>query len=184
MGKSTTAQMFRDAGIPVWDADSTVHQLYSQGGAAVKKVQAKFPTAVTNGVVSRQKLKEIIADDLAALAEIEAIVHPLVAASRAQFRRGVKGPLAVFDIPLLFETKADDWLDSVLVVTAPTEIQKQRVLSRPDMTESQFEMINSRQIPDSEKKRRATHLIETKTKVDTEKSVRDLIEKLSGEKNA
>lgn len=184
MGKSTTAQMFRDFGVPVWDADETVHSLYSKGGIAVSKIGALFPQAIVDGAVSRQILRDIVKDDLAALAKIEAIVHPIVSQSREAFKKIHDDPLIVFDIPLLFETRADDWLDSVLVVTTSPEIQRSRVLSRGDMDEETFEFILSRQMSDEDKKSKADHLIETTTLEHARAAVKDLIIKLGGEANA
>ncbi|WP_439153675.1 dephospho-CoA kinase [Yoonia sp.] len=180
MGKSTTAQMFAHEGIPVWDADAAVHRLYNRGGAAVASVGRLFPQAIVDGAVSRPKLKGIIADDPSALEKIEQIVHPLVAADRQAFIAKHGGPLVVFDIPLLFETGADDWLTSVLVVTAPPDVQKTRVLARPGMTEDQFAAILARQMPDAEKRARADHVIETLTLDDTRAAVRHLISELAG----
>ncbi len=162
MGKSTTAAMFADAGVPVWDADAAVHQLYD-GGAAVGPMTKHFPTAVQNGVVSRDALKSIIAQDDTALKAIETIVHPLVAANRQAFIDEHDDPILLFDLPLLFETGAEAWLDAVVVVTAPEDVQRQRVLNRPGMTEDQFRMILSRQTPDAEKRKKADYLIETLT---------------------
>ena len=179
MGKSTTAQMFRDEGVPVWDADETVHQLYSKGGAAVAAIGKEYPNAIKDGAISRAALRIVIKEDLGALAKIESIVHPLVARSREAFITQHTDPLIVFDIPLLFETKANDWLDSVLVVTAPEVVQKERVLSRSDMDEDTFEFILSRQMPDSEKQAKADYLIETKTLDDTRRAIVDLIKHLS-----
>ena len=119
MGKSTTAQMFRDEGIPVWDADAAVHELYKKGGAAVAPIQAVLPEAIVEDEVSRDRLKEMIAEDLSVMGKLEEVVHPLVAQHRASFLDQNNGPLVVLDIPLLFETNAQDWLSSVLVVTAP-----------------------------------------------------------------
>ena len=174
MGKTTTANMFRGAGIQVWDADETVHQLYSAGGKAVEQISEKFPSAIVEDAVSRDVLKEIIASDLAALGDIEAIVHPLVSEARDQFRAQAIG-LVVFDIPLLFEIRADDWLDAVLVVSASTEVQKARVMSRDGMTEQHFADIRSRQLPDAEKRDRADFVIETLTIEQTEQAVKNLI---------
>lgn len=179
MGKSTTAQMFRDEGVPVWDADETVHQLYAKGGAAVAAIGKEYPNAIKDGAISRAALRIVIKEDLGALAKIESIVHPLVARSREAFITQHTDPLIVFDIPLLFETKANDWLDSVLVVTAPEVVQKERVLSRSDMDEDTFEFILSRQMPDSEKQAKADYLIETKTLDDTRRAIVDLIKHLS-----
>lgn len=184
MGKSTTAQMFRDAGVPVWDADATVHKLYAKGGVAVSKIAALYPQAVIDGAVSREALREIIKEDLGALAQIEQIVHPMVAQSREAFIRINDDPLIVFDIPLLFETKADAWLDSILVVSAPPDIQKARVLARGDMDEETFEFILSRQISDTDKQARADHLIETITIDGARRAVNELIQSLSKDTNA
>lgn len=184
MGKSTTAQMFRDAGIPVWDADAAVHELYAKDGAAVGPVGALVPDAVKDGAISRDALKAAIAKDPDLITRLEQIVHPLVALNRASFLATQDAPLMVFDIPLLFETGAEEWLDSVLVVTAPADVQKSRVLSRPGMTEQQFERLLSRQMPDAEKRNRADHIIETLTLDDTRAAVRDLIAELTGRKDA
>ena len=178
MGKSTTAQMFRDLGIPVWDADEAVHRLYSKGGAAVQPVSIVFPEALENGAISREKLKAALAQDPDGLRQLEQIVHPLVAEDRAAFISSNSADILVFDIPLLFETGADNWLDSVLVVSAPQEIQRTRVLARAGMTEKQFEIILDRQMPDVEKRSRADHVIETDAMDDTRKAVRHLVEEL------
>ena len=178
MGKSTTAAMFRDEGVPVWDADATVHKLYAKGGAAVLPIGQEFPDAIVDGTVDRDQLKQIIANDAGVLPKLEAIVHPLVAAERAEFLDTNKAELVVFDIPLLFETGADRWLDSVLVVTCPSEVQAKRVLDRGTMSSEQFQMILSRQMPDTEKRARADHVIETLTLDATRAAVRNLIAEL------
>lgn len=180
MGKSTTAQMFRDAAVPVWDADATVHRLYAKGSAAVPPLGDVFPDAVIDGTVSRDKLKHIIAVDPAALAKIEHIVHPLVAADRRAFVANHDAPLLVFDIPLLYETGADSWLSSVLVVTVPPAVQRDRVLARPGMTLQHLDQILQRQMPDAEKRARADHVIETLTLDGTRAAVQELIGKLTG----
>lgn len=184
MGKSTTAQMFRDAGVPVWDADAAVHELYAGGGAAVAPVQAILPEAIVDGAVSRDVLKQMIADDLSVMGKLEAVVHPLVANHRAQFLAAHNEPLLVLDIPLLFETSAQNWLSSVLVVTAPPDVQNARVLERSGMTADQFQRILDRQMPDTEKQARADHVIVTETMDQTRKDVQNLIEKLTGHKDA
>ncbi len=184
MGKSTTVQMFRDEGVPVWDADATVHQLYAKGGAAVPIFEREFPDAVVDGAIDRDILKGMIADDLNVMRKLEEIVHPLVADHRAAFLAQTNAPLVVFDIPLLFETNGQDWLDSVLVVTAPADVQKSRVMARPGMTEEQFQRILDRQMPDAEKRALADHIIETITLDDTRRSVRKLIAELAGSKDA
>ena len=178
MGKSTTAAMFRDEGVPVWDADATVHKLYAKGGAAVLPIGQEFPDAIVDGTVDRDQLKQIIAKDATVLPKLEAIVHPLVAADRAEFLDTNKAELVVFDIPLLFETGADRWLDSVLVVTCPSEVQAKRVLDRGTMSPEQVQMILSRQMPDAEKRARADHVIETLTLDATRAAVRNLIAEL------
>jgi dephospho-CoA kinase len=184
MGKSTTAQMFRDEGIPVWDADAAVHRLYERGGAAVGPVGDAFPEAVVEGAISREALKKIIAADPSALGRLEKIVHPLVAQDRAAFIAANPAPIVVVDIPLLYETGADQWLDSVLVVTASPETQRARVLARPGMTEAQFQAILSRQVPDAEKRRRADHLIETTTLDEARAKVRALVKDLKDKADA
>jgi len=178
MGKSTTAEFFRKAGVPVWDADAAVHRLYAPGGAAVGPIAAMRPDAVSGGAVDRAALKRWIAEDSGALSRIEAVVHPLVAADRAAFlaRAAEAGEdLVVLDIPLLFETGAEGRVDAVLVVTAPPEVQRARVLARPGMSAAQFESLLSRQMPDAEKRRRADHLIETLTLEAAESAVQSLI---------
>ncbi|WP_227285593.1 dephospho-CoA kinase [Boseongicola sp. H5] len=180
MGKSTTARFFRDLGIPVWDADETVHRLYSKDGAAVSMIAELRPGAVRNGCIDRAHLKAWIAEDPAALSRIEAIVHPLVAADRAQFLEDhAEQPLVVLDIPLLFETGADLWVDGVLVVTAAPEVQRARVFERPGMTEDTFNTILSRQMPDAQKRARADYVIETKTLEQTRAAVETLVSQIT-----
>ena len=184
MGKSTTAKMFVEEGVPVWDADAVVHDLYAKGGAAVPMFEQELPDAVIDGQVDRGQLREMISEDLNVLSKLEEIVHPLVAQNRADFLSKVIVPLVVFDIPLLFETKAQEWLTSVLVVFAPPDVQKSRVMARPGMTEEQFDRIMDRQMPDVEKRALADHVIETCTLDQTRNSVRQLIAKLSEPENA
>lgn len=176
MGKSTTAGFFREFGVPVWDADAAVHRLYAPGGAAVGPVGALCPAAIVDGAIDRGALKDWIAQDKEALAKLEAVVHPLVAEDRAAFVAGAQAPLVVLDIPLLFEVGAD--VDGVLVVTAPPEVQRARVLARPGMTEAQFEAILARQMPDAEKRARADFVIETLDMDSTRQDVRNLVELL------
>lgn len=184
MGKSTTAAMFRDAGIPVWDADAAVHALYAPGGAAVAPLDAAFPGVVAQGAVSRPALTRLLSADPTALPRLEGIVHPLVAADRAAFIAAQTGPLALFDIPLLFETGADGWLDTVLVVSAPAAVQAARVMARPGMTADTFALMGSRQMPDAEKRARADVVIDTVTLDDTRKAVHNLIRSLTGQTHA
>ena len=161
MGKSTTAAMFAAEGIPVWDADAAVHRLYAIGGAAVAPIAALCPQALSQGAIDRSALKTWIARDPKALAQIEAVVHPLVAADRAQFLADINADIALCDIPLLFEKGTDAEMDATLLVTAPPEVQRARVLPRPGMTQAQFDLILQRQMPDAQKRARATHIVET-----------------------
>lgn len=184
MGKSTTADMFRDAGVPVWDADAAVHRLYDVGGAAVGQIGKVFPSAVIDGAVSRAALKDVLHTDPSHLKTLENIVHPLVKADRDAFIAEQTGPLALLDIPLLFETGADTWLDTVLVVSAPADVQAARVMARPGMTQDTFDMILGRQMPDAEKRARADVVIETLTLDDTRRAVQNLIFDLTGKSHA
>jgi dephospho-CoA kinase len=161
MGKSTTAALFAAEGIPVWDADQAVHRLYAKGGAAVGPLSALFPDAEIEGAIRRDVLRRRIAEDPAALALIESVVHPLVVSDRTGFIAQTPSDLLLLDIPLLFETGADSGMDASLVVTAPPELQRSRVMARPGMTEALFQTLLAKQMPDREKRARATHLIET-----------------------
>ncbi|WP_372839961.1 dephospho-CoA kinase [Phaeovulum sp.] len=180
MGKSTTASMFADLGVPVWDADATVHRLYARGGAAVAPIAAAFPAAVVAGEVDRAALKQLLEADKQALFQLESIVHPLVAADRAAFIAShASAQVILLDIPLLFETGADAVCDATLVVTAPPEVQRARVLARPGMTEAQLALILARQMPDAEKRARASYVIETASLEQTRAAVQDLLAKLT-----
>jgi dephospho-CoA kinase len=164
MGKSTTTAMFADHGALIWNADEAVHQLYAPGGAAVEPIGEAFPGVVVDGAVDRTRLAEVLGRDDQAFRRLEAIVHPLVARGRladlaAAEARGVK--LAVLDIPLLFETGGDAAVDAVVVVSAPPQVQAERVLARPGMTRERFEAILARQLPDAEKRARADFVVET-----------------------
>lgn len=162
MGKSTTAQMFRDLGHPVWDADQAVHRLYAPGGSAVAPVAAAFPEALAQGGIDRGALKTALAADPAALARLEGIVHPLVARDRQDFlARHVGAPLVVLDIPLLFESAHPPNLDGVAVVSTDPATQAARVLARPGMTRDTLAMILARQMPDADKRSRADWIIPT-----------------------
>lgn len=161
MGKSTTADLFRAHGVPVWDADAAVHRLY-EGGAAVAPLAAAFPDAVRDGAVDRSTLRTI-AQTPESLRQIEKIVHPLVAEDRQTFLAQSTAPVVVLDIPLLFETGASDSVDRIIVVSVPADVQKQRVMERGTMTEAQFEAIRAKQMPDAEKRARADYVIETLT---------------------
>jgi dephospho-CoA kinase len=163
MGKSTTAQMFVEAGCALWDADAAVHRLYARGGDAVAPLSEIYPDAVVDGAVSRDRLRRIIAQDPAALKKIETIVHPLVAKDRAAFLREAEADIVVLDIPLLFETGGDSAMDAVVCVSVAPEEQEKRVLARGTMSEAQFAQIRAKQMPNSEKCARSDFVIETDT---------------------
>lgn len=178
MGKSTVAGIFREAGVPVWDADAAVRRIYGKGGAGAERIARLRPEAVADGAVSRAELRRWIAEDSGALAAIEAAIHPLVASDRADFLAGAEAadePLVVLDIPLLYEIGAEAEVDAVLVVTAPPELQRQRVLARDGMTEAEFERILARQLPDAEKRARADYIIQSLELDATRASVRHLL---------
>jgi dephospho-CoA kinase len=181
MGKTTTAAFFADAGVAVWSADYVVHGLYAAGGAAVPAVAALCPDAVRGGAVDRDALAGRIAADPTLLRRIEAAVHPLVSADRAAFLAAsaeAGADIVVLDIPLLFETGADASVDSIVVVTAPPEVQRARVLNRPGMTPSRLETILTRQLPDREKRRLADHVIETTSISSARAAVMDIVARL------
>lgn len=184
MGKSTTATMFADLGVPVWDADSAVHRLYGVGGAAVEPIRAIHPDAVDDGIVQRNILKQWIASDVSALGQIERVVHPLVAADRAKFIANVQADIVVLDIPLLFETGSDAHMDAVVVVTTPPEIQRKRVLARPGMTQAQFAVILAKQLPDDQKRQRADYLIETTSLDEAKAQVHTVLKQIKRQINA
>ena len=175
MGKSTTAAMFADLGIPVWDADAAVHRLYAEGGTAGPAIAALHPQAVVNGAVDRAVLKRWIAAEPTALYRLEQIIHPLVAADRAAFIAAQTADIILLDIPLLFETGADAGMDATLVVTAPPDVQRARTLARPGMTDALFATILARQMPDAQKRHRATHVIETTALAPTRAAVQSLL---------
>ena len=182
MGKSTTAEYFRAAGVPVWDADASVHRLYDKGGAGVWAIEALAPAAIKDGAVDRGALRQAILNDSGLLKRIEVVIHPLVSEDRQRFLElHSDKPLVVCDIPLLFETGADAWLDGVLVVTADKEVQEQRVMEREGMTRGVFETILVKQTPDAEKRQRADFMIDTGLGLDHARSeVLSLIERLKG----
>ena len=164
MGKSTTARLFAEAGAAVWDADAAVHRLYGPGGAGARAVAALAPGAVADGAVDRAALRRAVLADPGLLARVEAAVHPLVAQDRAAFlarARAEGARVALCDIPLLFETGGEADMDAVVVVTAPPEVQAERVLARPGMTREAFDAILARQTPDAEKRTRANFVIDT-----------------------
>ncbi len=185
MGKSTTAKMFADLGCDVWDADAAVHRLYAQGGGAVAPIRAAFPTAVMDGVVSRDVLKGIISRQPDALKKIEQIVHPLVGQDRANWRKSSDADILVFDIPLLFETGGDAAVDATVVVSVPADLQEQRVLQRATMTRDQFLLIRSKQMPDADKRTRADYVVITDTIDHARQQVQDIVAEIRAKiKNA
>jgi dephospho-CoA kinase len=163
MGKSTTAGFFAEEGCAVWDADAAVHRLYSKGGAAVAPMQAEFPGAIEAGAISRDRLREIIAEDPTALPRIEAIVHPLVQQDRGDFIAAHPDRVVVLDVPLLYETGGEAEMDAVACVSIPPELQRARVLARGSMSAEDLERILARQMPNDEKCQRADYVIETDT---------------------
>ena len=177
MGKSATAGLFRDAGVPVHDADAAVHALYA--GEAVPLIEAAFPGTTRDGAVDRPALSARVLGDDAAMRRLEAIVHPLVRAAERRFLEAAEASgaaLAVLDIPLLFETGGDRRVDAVVVVSAPAEIQRARVLARPGMTEDRFAQILARQLPDADKRARAHFVVDTGRGFDpARRQVADLI---------
>ncbi|MFC0219448.1 dephospho-CoA kinase [Pseudochelatococcus lubricantis] len=182
MGKSTTANFFRARGVPVHDSDAAVHELYR--GRAAPLVEAAFPGVVVDGVVDRERLAARVLGDAEALRRLEAIVHPLVAEEERVFLERARrdgAQLVIIDSPLLLETAQDGRCDAVLVVSAPPEVQRARVLSRPGMTEERFERIHVKQMPDAEKRRRAHFVVDSSLGLDAaERQVRDILRALAG----
>lgn len=164
MGKSTVARMFRDLGVPVFDADATVHALQGPNGALLPAIEAAFPGTTGSTGIDRPALRDRIFNDPDARRRLESIVHPAVAAERQRFLDAhATAPLVVLDVPLLFETGGESRCDSVVVVSADAQVQRARVLARPGMTEAAFAAILATQLPDSEKRARAGHVIHTDT---------------------
>ena len=179
MGKSETLKMFAALGLPVYDADAAVHALYAPGGAAVAPVGAAFPGTVKDGAIDREALGRQVLGDPARLKELEAIVHPLVGAAQRDFLTRAEAAghtMAVLDIPLLFETGGRDRVDVVVVVSAPYDIQRERVLARPGMSAEKFDAIRAKQMPDADKRARADFVIETDKGLEhASAQVRDLV---------
>jgi dephospho-CoA kinase len=178
MGKSTTAGLFAEAGVPVYDADAAVHLLYE--GEAVPAIEAAFPGTTANGKVDRNELSARVVHDPSAMRRLEQIVHPMLGASRQKFlveaeRSGA--PVAVVDVPLLFETGGEGRVDAVVVVTTSPEIQRERILARPNMTDEKLDAILARQMPDAEKRRRANFVVDTSHGLDPVRMrIRDILE--------
>jgi dephospho-CoA kinase len=187
MGKSTTAKMFVEEGVPVHDSDEAVHRLYA--GEAAPLVEAAFPGTVVDGRVDRERLSRHVIGNAHAIRQLEEIVHPLVRADASRFlerHRSAGAPLAVLDIPLLFETGGRSRVDKVVVVTASPEMQRERVLARPGMSAEKFEAILARQVPDAEKRRLADYIIDTgygmeAAREQVRRVIADVIREKSGE---
>lgn len=175
MGKSTTAKLFAEMGLDVWDADAAVHRLYSKGGAAVAPLAALFPDALSDGAIDRGALKRIIAADPGALKRIEGVVHPLVGEDRERFKAKATSDIIVFDIPLIFETGGERRMDAVATVSVDAETQERRVLERGTMTREQFELIRSKQVPDAIKREKSDYVIITDTMDHARQQVQDVI---------
>ena len=177
MGKSTTAKLFAEAGVPVYDADATVHMLYE--GEAVPAIEAAFPGTTVDGKVDRNKLSARVVHDPAAIKQLEQIVHPMLGASRQKFLDDAErsgAPVAVVDVPLLFETGGEKRVDAVVVVTTTPELQHQRILARDNMTSEKLDAILARQLPDAEKRRRADFVVDTSDGLDAVRlRIRDIL---------
>ena len=182
MGKSTVAAMFAEAGIPVFDADAAVHRLQGPAGRLVAAIEAAFPDTTGEKGVDRTALGEAVLANPAALRRLEAIVHPAVAEERAAFVRDHgSAPILLFDVPLLYETGGEAYVDKVAVVSASADVQRQRVLARPGMTPARLEAILARQLPDAEKRARADFVIPTDVPLaETRAAVHRVIACLSG----
>jgi dephospho-CoA kinase len=178
MGKSTTAKLFAEAGVPVYDADAAVHQLYE--GEAVPAIEAAFPGTTSGGKVDRSKLSARVVHDPAAMRQLEQIVHPMLGASRRQFFEEAEqtgAPVAVIDVPLLFETGGEKRVDAVVVVTTSPENQRERILARGTMTNEALDAILARQLPDAEKRKRADFVVDTSHGLDPVRiRIRDILD--------
>jgi dephospho-CoA kinase len=178
MGKSTTAKLFAEAGVPVYDADATVHMIYE--GEAAPAVEAAFPGTTVDGKVDRNKLSARVVHDPLAMKQLEQIVHPMLGASRQKFLSEAEqagAPVAVVDVPLLFETGGEKRVDAVVVVTTSPEIQRQRILARANMTPEKLDAILARQLPDAEKRRRAHFVVDTSHGLDPVRArIRDILD--------
>lgn len=178
MGKSTTAKLFAEAGVPVYDADATVHMLYE--GEAAPAIEAAFPGTTVDGKVDRNRLSARVVHDPAAMQRLEEIVHPMLGASRQKFLADAEqsgARVAVVDVPLLFETGGEKRVDAVVVVTTTPELQRQRILSRPNMTDEKLDAILARQMPDAEKRRRANFVVDTSHGLDPVRArIRDILD--------
>jgi len=177
MGKSTTAKLFAEAGVPVYDADAAVHKVYE--GEAAPAVEAAFPGTTVDGKVDRNRLSARVLNDPAAIKQLEQIVHPMLGASRKKFLDDAEqsgAPVAVVDVPLLFETGGEKRVDAVVVVTTTPEAQRQRILARDNMTNEKLDAILARQLPDAEKRKRADFVVDTSHGLDPVRAaIRDIL---------
>jgi dephospho-CoA kinase len=178
MGKSTTAKLFEEAGVPVYDADASVHRLYE--GEAAPAIEAAFPGTTVDGKVDRNRLSAKVVHDAAAMKQLEQIVHPMLGASRQKFFADAEksgAPVAVVDVPLLYETGGEKRVDAVVVVTTTPEIQRERILARDNMTGEKLDAILARQLPDAEKRKRADFVVDTSHGLDPVRlRIRDILE--------
>ena len=178
MGKSTTAKLFAEAGVPVYDADATVHMVYQ--GEAVPAIEAAFPGTTADGKVDRARLSAQVVNDPAAIKRLEQIVHPMLRSYHQKFLSDAEqsgAPVAVVDVPLLYETGGEKRVDAVVVVTTTPEIQRERVLARANMTQEMFDTILARQLPDAEKRKRADFVVDTSHGLDPVRArIRDILE--------
>ena len=184
MGKSTTAQMFADAGIPVWDADATVHDLYTGDTPAVRQIADMIPEAVENQTVNRETLKAFIVKDQTILQKLEMIIQPLIAASRNNFIATATSDIVIIDHPLLLESRSDAYCDAILVVSVDAETQRDRVLSRGTMDAATLDIILAKQMPDAEKRKRADYIVETTTLDAARAKVQTVINQIREQLNA
>lgn len=177
MGKSTTAKLFAEAGVPVYDADATVHKIYQ--GEAAPAIEAAFPGTTVNGKVDRNRLSAQVVHDPVAMKQLEQIVHPMLRSYHQKFLQDAEqagAPVAVIDVPLLFETGGEQRVDAVVVVTTTPEIQRQRILARNNMTHEKLDAILARQLPDAEKRRRADFVVDTSGGLDPVRArIRDIL---------
>ena len=182
MGKSTVAAMFAEEGVPVFDADAVVHRLQGPDGALVAEIEARFPGTTGSEGVNRGALAERVLAERGALRNLEALIHPAVAREREAFLEAHRtAPLVLLDIPLLFEGSGWSEVDKILVVSAPADVQRERVLARPGMTDAKFEKILARQLPDEEKRARADFVVDTGTSLEeTRRAVRRILACLTG----
>jgi len=181
MGKSTTAKLFAEAGVPVYDADATVHKIYQ--GEAASAIEAAFPGTTVDGKVDRDKLSTRVVHDPAAMRQLEQIVHPMLGASREKFLDDAErsgAPVAVVDVPLLFETGGEQRVDAVVVVTTSPEVQRERILARDNMTGEKLDAILARQLPDAEKRERADFVVDTSHGLDPVRAqIRDILREVA-----